>query len=99
VEVLVMAYRVYIVTNELKKALYTGMTNDLCRRLREYSEGRGQGKHFSGKYRCYNLVYFEEFHEVSDAILREKMIKGWKRFKKLDLIRSLNPGFEFLLPP
>jgi putative endonuclease len=73
---------VYIVTNPTKTALYTGVTNDLSRRIGEHKENRGNSKTFAGKYYCYNLVYFEHFSHIHYAIEREKEIKKWRREKK-----------------
>ena len=90
-------YFVYITTNKTKQVLYTGVTNDLKRRLFEHEEdSKTLKKHFTGKYNCYYLVYFERFQYIDHAIEREKEIKGWVRKKKLELIRSFNPEFKFL---
>ncbi len=89
-------YSVYIVTNRERKVLYTGVTNDLSQRLIEHWVNRGQPKTFAGKYYCYNLIYFEEFQYINNAIEREKEIKGWRRQKKVDLIKTMNPDWTFL---
>ncbi|MEQ9403466.1 MAG: GIY-YIG nuclease family protein [Cyclobacteriaceae bacterium] len=90
-------YFVYITTNNSKKVLYTGMTNDLRTRMEQHkSESLNLKKSFAGKYNCYHLIYWERFQYVQHAIDREKEIKGWKRFKKVDLINSFNPTWEFL---
>jgi putative endonuclease len=57
---------------------------------------RGNQDTFTGKYHCYNLVYYEEFTYILNAIAREKEIKGWRRQKKVDLIQSTNPTWAFL---
>jgi putative endonuclease len=73
------------------------MTNDLGRRLTEHKENIEKGiKTFASKYNLQFLVYYEKFTWVQLAIEREKELKGWKRDKKLDLIRSFNENFEFL---
>ena len=87
-------YYIYITTNPRKTALYIGVTNDLDRRLQEHFENRGKPKTHAGKYYCYNLVYWEEFQYVNDAIAREKEIKKWRREKKDSLIASENPNWE-----
>ena len=69
-------YYVYIVTNFAKIVLYTGMTNDIERRLIEHYQNRGKAT-FAGKYYCYNLLYYEWHQYVQHAIEREKEIKGW----------------------
>ena len=89
-------YYIYIVTNPQSTVLYTGVTNSLRMRLIEHWINRGKEKTFAGKYFCYNLVYYEEFLYINDAIYREKEIKGWRRQKKLDLIKSMNPDWAFL---
>ena len=91
-------YYVYITTNPDKEVLYTGVTNNLLRRLLEHRENKGREKTFAGKYFCYNLVYYEHFTDVNIAIDREKQIKRWSRSKKVKLIESLNPSWDFYDP-
>jgi putative endonuclease len=76
------------------KTLYTGVTNDLQRRVYEHKGKLVPG--FTAKYNITMLVYFEETGFVEEAIQREKMIKGWVRRKKLALIESLNPEWQDL---
>ena len=71
------------------KALYTGVTNDLDRRVGEHKEGKGSV--FTTKYKCHKLVYFEEFGLIDQAIVREKEIKNMSRANKERLIDTLNP--------
>lgn len=89
-------YYIYIVTNPEKGVLYTGITNNLVRRLAEHRFNKGKDETFAGRYYCYNLIYYELFQYVKDAIAREKEIKGWRRQKKLDLIKTMNPQWTFL---
>ena len=90
-------YFVYIVTNQKKTVLYTGVTNNLRRRLFEHKENSNTRRNtFAGKYNCYNLIFYERFQYITHAIDREKQIKGWKRFKKEALIYSINPEWHFL---
>jgi putative endonuclease len=89
-------YYVYIVTNPEREILYTGITNNLPVRIIEHYQNRGNEKTFAGKYYCYNLIYYEGFNYINDAIRREKEIKGWRREKKLTLIKSFNPSWTFL---
>jgi putative endonuclease len=89
-------YFVYIATNPKKTVLYTGMTNDLERRLEEHCANAGNPGTFAGKYHCNNLVYYERFTFVDQAIEREKEIKKWSRIKKEALINSVNPEWRFL---
>ena len=87
-------YYVYILSNFTKKVLYTGVTNDLARRLYEH---RYQEKgSFCYRYRCYYLLYFEWHRDINHAIDREKQIKKWGRSKKINLIKSINPDMKFL---
>jgi len=86
-------YYVYIMTNN-SGTLYTGVTNDLRRRVYEHKSGLFPG--FTRKYKIHRLVHFEVTSDIKAAIAREKQIKGWRRAKKLDLIRSLNPEWKDL---
>jgi len=86
-------YYVYILTNR-SKTIYTGVTNDLQRRLYEHRNKMIPG--FTSKYRIDKLVYFEETNDIEVAIAREKQIKGWLRAKKIALIESINPQWEDL---
>ena len=73
------------------------MTNNLSQRLGEHKENRELGiKTFASNYFIEHLVYYEKFTWVQEAIAREKELKGWRREKKLNLIRDFNPTFEFL---
>ena len=82
-------YWVYMMQSANGRALYTGVTNDLERRVGEHKEGRGSV--FTAKYKCHKLVYFEEFGLVDQAILREKEIKNMTRANKEELIDTVNP--------
>lgn len=86
-------YFVYIMTNR-SKTLYTGITNNLIRRVKEYK--LGIGSIFASKYKLDRLVYFERFEDVHNAIEREKEIKGWLRIRKIALIVSVNPAWKDL---
>ena len=87
-------YYVYILTNKAKTVLYTGVTSDLKRRLCEHKSKIFDG--FTKKYNVDQLVYFEEYSDVKDAIKREKTIKNLVRRKKELLIDSMNPQREDL---
>jgi putative endonuclease len=89
----VRTHFVYILTNH-SRTLYVGMTNNLARRVAEHREGQVPG--FTQRYRIRQLVYFEEFRDVRDAIAREKQIKGWRRDKKVALVESFNPRWDNL---
>src|SRR5258705_141139 len=82
------AYYVYIMASR-SRVLYTGVTNDLARRVHEHKQGLIAG--FTSAYRITRLVYFEEFTDIRDAIAREKQIKGWVRARKIRLIEECNP--------
>jgi putative endonuclease len=84
---------VYILASR-HRTLYTGVTNDLERRLFEHGTGVIAG--FTWKYNVHRLVYVEAADDPLSAITREKQIKGWSRQKKLDLIEKHNPGWEDL---
>lgn len=88
------SYYIYIITNRYNDVLYTGITNNLERRIYEHKHKLIDG--FSKKYNLNKLVYFEEFHDVNDALSSEKRIKGWLRKKKIDLIESQNPRWNDL---
>ena len=89
-------YYVYITTNPGKTVLYTGVTNNLKRRIYEHYNNRGNKKSFAGKYYCYKLIYFEYYTDIRQAIEREKEIKNMNRAKKEDLINVKNPKWNFL---
>ena len=86
---------VYILTNNSRNVFYTGVTNDLKRRVREHEKQRGLPQTFTGRYYCYKLVYYEEFESAVDAIARETEIKSWSRARKLELIKKRNPKMVF----
>ena len=87
-------YCVYIMTNKHNTVLYTGVTNNLERRVNEHKHGMGSG--FAKRYSIHKLVYFEVGDNINIAIEREKQIKGGSRRKKIDLINNLNPDWRDL---
>ncbi len=89
-------YYVYILTNWSNKVLYVGVTNNIRRRLYEHQQGIFEG--FTKKYHVHKLVYVEQCGEVRDAIAREKQIKGWSREKKDQLVESVNPNWNEIVP-
>ena len=89
-----MNYYVYILTNKTNRVLYTGVTNDLKRRIYEHRNKLADG--FTKKYNVYKLVYFDYTTDVRSAISREKQIKGWTRAKKEALIDEFNPEWQDL---
>jgi putative endonuclease len=88
------AYFVYMMTNRSRVVLYTGVTNSLERRL--WYHGNTSARSFVKRYKVDRLVYYQTYYDVRDAIAREKEIKKWRREKKNDLVRKLNPKWEDL---
>ena len=86
-------YYVYIMSNDAK-ILYTGITNNLIRRVHEHKQEAIPG--FTKRYHLKKLVYYEETTDVLSAIQREKQIKGWLRNRKLALIEAENPSWNDL---
>ena len=76
--------------------MYTGVTNNLERRLCEHYFGINQTDAFTKKYQCYYLVWFERFQYIDDAINTEKRIKGWVRQKQIKLIETEDLSWRFL---
>jgi putative endonuclease len=87
-------YYVYILASGQKGTLYTGMTNDLSRRVYEHREGLVEG--FTKRYGIKRLVHYEEFPTALDAIRREKRIKKYPRAWKINLILAQNPDWRDL---
>jgi putative endonuclease len=85
---------VYMMGSTSRRALYTGVTAVFY--LRVWQHKNNQGGYFTTKYKCYRLVYFEQFTSVEAAIAREKEIKGWRREKKDRLVESMNPRWKDL---
>ncbi|MCK4395176.1 GIY-YIG nuclease family protein [candidate division WOR-3 bacterium] len=85
-------YYLYIMTNKWDTTLYTGVTNNLKRRIYEHKVGLLHG--FTKKYGTCKLVYYEVFDNIYNAITREKQIKSGSRQKKRDLINSMNPEWK-----
>ena len=88
------SYWVYILASKRNGTLYIGVTNNIERRLYEHKSGLNEG--FTKKYGVKQLVYYEEFNDISKAIRTEKRMKKWKRKWKLDLIESENPEWNDL---
>lgn len=79
-------------TNKARTVLYIGVTNNLARRWWEHSNGMIEG--FTQKYRCHDLIYYEEYDSIVQAIAREKQLKSITRAKKEALINSVNPEWK-----
>jgi len=91
------AYYIYITTNPRRSVLYVGVTNNLKRRIGEhYADSLGPKSTFAGKYKCYNLVHYEFFPYIEDAIDRETQLKKYARAEKEKLIATRNPRWFFL---
>jgi len=82
---------VYILTNKIKTVLYTGVTSNLAQRTWQHREGVIDG--FSKRYQCKYLIYYEQFEDMENAIMREKQIKAYRREKKEKLINAMNPDW------
>ncbi len=88
-----MAYYVYILTNRTNRVVYTGVTNDLIRRMYEHRQHLDKTS-FNAQYNIDKLVYFEETSSSRAAIEREKQIKSWSRKKKNELIENKNQNWQ-----
>jgi putative endonuclease len=89
-------YWVYIPASQIGGTLYIGVTNNLVRRVYEHRMGLVEG--FTKQYGVHRLVYFEQFDDIEQAILREKRLKSWKRAWKIQLIEENNPNWDDLYP-
>ncbi|MEM6721200.1 MAG: GIY-YIG nuclease family protein [Bacteroidota bacterium] len=86
---------IYIVTNKYRTTFYIGITANL--KVRAVSHANTEGSKFSKKYNLTDLVYFEEFLDIKQAIAREKQLKNWRRDWKIELIKKLNPTLETIM--
>jgi putative endonuclease len=84
----------YILTNKYRTTFYIGVTANLSKRLYEHIEG--SGSIFTNKYNIKDLIYYEEFTDINEAIAREKQLKNWHKEWKLNLIRESNPTLKTL---
>lgn len=85
---------VYIVTNSYRTTFYIGVTSDLKQRVLDHLENKGSK--FTSKYNLHDLIYFEQFTSIDQAILREKQLKNWRKSWKLNLIKEKNPTLQTL---
>ena len=85
---------IYLMSNKTNTVIYTGVTSDLIKRVYEHKYKMADG--FTKKYNVIKLVYYEVFADITEAIKREKQIKGGSRTKKIKLIESINPGWKDL---
>ena len=89
-----MVFYTYILSNHARTTFYIGVTNNLEVRLSQHRNG--EGGMFTSKYKCYYLMYYEEYSNINDAIAREKNLKNWHREWKINLIRRDNPELKDL---
>lgn len=87
-------YYIYIISNKLHTVFYTGVTNNLVRRVYEHKNKLVDG--FTKKYNIRKLLYFEEYGQVENALNREKQVKDYRREKKFQLIESINSEWRDL---
>ena len=87
------SYYIYILASN-SWTLYTGVTNNLVKRVYEHKNNLIEG--FTKKYKCHKLIYHESYNDINQAIIREKQIKNWRREKKENLIKTLNPRWNDL---
>ena len=92
-----MTYYVYILANATNVTIYTGVTNNLVRRVYDHRH-EADPQSFTARYKVHKLVYFEQTTDVRAALEREKQIKSWKRAKKNQLVESMNPVWRDLYP-
>ena len=85
---------IYILSNTYRTTFYIGMTSKLKQRVTQHQ--LREGSKFASKYSLTDLVYYEEFSEITQAILREKQLKNWKHDWKINLIKELDPTLKTL---
>jgi len=85
-------YYLYMMTNYTNTVLYTGVTNNLKRRVIEHRDSLVEG--FTKRYHCKKLVWFEAFDDIRHAIEKEKVVKKWSREFKENLITAMNPDWK-----
>ena len=90
-----MQYYVYILSNSHNSVIYTGVTNDLIKRVYEHKKHLDKSS-FTARYNVEKLVYYESTSDIESAIEREKQIKGWNRKRKNQLVESMNPEWKDL---
>ena len=85
---------IYILTNQYRGTIYIGTTSNLVERIFQHKQGKYQG--FTSRYKCNQLVYYELFNNMDDAITREKQLKAGSRAKKIKLIEASNQFWQDL---
>ncbi len=89
-----MSGYVYILTNKRMGTLYTGVTNDLSKRIWEHKNNRGSK--FTTKYKTHVLVWYQHYNSIEEAITQEKRMKEWNRNWKIEAIEDMNPSWDDL---
>jgi putative endonuclease len=90
------SYFTYIATNKFNNVLYVGITNSLLNRFYQHYRKINENS-FTAKYNINKIIYYEIFDNASDAIYREKQLKGWVRAKKIKLVNEINPDWDDLI--
>jgi len=85
---------IYIMSNTTRSVYYIGVTSSLY--TRAYQHKNGEGSSFTKMYKCTDLIYFEFYTSIEEAIAGEKQLKKWKRAWKEELVRKLNPTLKDL---
>ena len=85
---------IYIMSNATRSVFYIGVTSGLY--ARAYEHKHGEGSTFTKKYKCTDLIYYEFYSSIEEAITREKQLKKWKREWKEELVRKMNPELRDL---
>ncbi len=93
-----MSNYVYILSNKVRTVIYVGVTSNLVRRLEQHTTDK-RATAFTAKYNVHDLVYYEKYDSIAEAISREKQIKGWKRERKNKIIDKHNPEWKTLDAP
>ncbi|MBA3678714.1 GIY-YIG nuclease family protein [Candidatus Saccharibacteria bacterium] len=84
----------YILANDKNGTIYIGVTSDITKRVYEHKNHLRDG--FTKNYSVEKLVWFEQYEDITDAIVREKQLKQWRRDWKLDLVEQSNPNWNDL---
>lgn len=87
-------YYIYILSNTPNTVLYVGVTRDLYKRMYQHQNKLIKG--FTTRYNVSKLIYYEEYKNINEALVREKQLKGWKREWKVSLVLTVNPKFRDL---
>ena len=87
-------YWLYMMSNENNTVIYTGVTNNLAKRVTQHRDKKGSS--FTSRYNVTKLVYYESFSHIHDAIAAEKRVKAGSRAKKISIIESINPNWDDL---